>query len=231
MSDPSTGTSVNRAQPSTISGSIGEKSGDGAAAAETGRSSPSMSVPQDEAVFHSAITAPEEKEEDPEYEDAPAEELLPPPDFKPFFTLVEDVEGGEHHHPTVQYIFSDDDPEDLTAATLGAIDQDGTAEVEERVVLLDMDASGKQVVTASSLSPRWQALKVEMGQAPSWGSQRGEGGTMLKISGTELNKAASKQRKKGFGSMDELVRTFSERLDGMGEIVGPQEDVEKTQEM
>ncbi|KAK5697540.1 hypothetical protein LTR97_007678 [Elasticomyces elasticus] len=230
MSDPSTGTS-SRAQPSAMIDSTDQESGDGAAAAETGRISPSMSVAQDEAVFHSAITAPEEKEEDAEYEDAPAEDLLPPPDFKPFFTLVEDVEGGEHHHPTVQYIFSDDDPEDLTAATLGAIDQDGTAEVEERVVLLDMDASGKQVVTASSLSPRWQALKVEMGQAPSWGSQGGDSGIMLKISGTELNKAASKQRKKGVGSMDELVRTFSERLDGMGEIMGPQEDGEKTQEM
>ncbi|TKA76087.1 hypothetical protein B0A55_04431 [Friedmanniomyces simplex] len=190
-----------------------------------------MTSPTDDTLFHSAIAAPEAGEEEPAYEEAAAEDLLPPPDFRPFFMIVEDAESTEHHHPTVHYIFADDDLEDLTSATLAAIDQEATAgtrpEVEERVVLLDMDADGKQVATASSLSPRWQALKVDIGQAPSWvgASQGGDGRLMLKVSGKEIVKAGYKQRKKGSGSVDELVRSFSERLDGLGDIIGPQGDV------
>ena len=45
------------------------------------------------------------------YSEPAVEEVPPPPDFKPFFTLIEDPETGDHHHPTVHYIFSDDDPE------------------------------------------------------------------------------------------------------------------------
>ncbi|KAK0252731.1 hypothetical protein B0A54_00384 [Friedmanniomyces endolithicus] len=243
MSSVSTGTSKSRPQAAragtfnspTGDNASGGGSHDGAHAAArdageegstTAATSSPMSSPPDGALFHSAITGPEGGEVEPAYEEAAAEDLLPPPDFKPFFTIVEDAEGTEHHHPTVHYIFADDDPEDLTSAMLAAIDQGAAVgtrpELEERVILLDMDADGKQIITASSLSARWQATKVDIGQAPSWGgaSQGADGGLMLKISGKEIAKPANKQQKKGTGSIEELVRSFGERLDGLGEILG-----------
>ncbi|KAK1055395.1 hypothetical protein LTR74_015723 [Friedmanniomyces endolithicus] len=259
MSIASTGTSKSRPQ-AVKAGGVNKPLGDTASArgshdgahtsetdageeegTEAVTSSP-VSSPPEGTLFHSAITGPEGEEAEPAYEEATAENLLPPPDFKPFFTIVEDAEGTEHHHPTVHYIFADDDPEDLTSAILAAIDQEAAVgtrlDVEERVILLDMDADGKHVVTTSSLSSRWQATQVEIGQAPSWGgaTQGGEGGLMLKISGKEVAKTASKQRKKGTGSMEELVRSFGERLDGLGEILGthgdavPSPEVSTTQE-
>lgn len=49
----------------------------------------------------------------------------PDPDFKPFFTLIEDQNSGDYHHPTVHYIFSDDDPDFITEASLRALQGDG----------------------------------------------------------------------------------------------------------
>ncbi len=50
-----------------------------------------------------------------------AEQERPRPPFAPFFTLVEDVNSSEHFHPTVHYIFSDDDTDLLTDAALRAL--------------------------------------------------------------------------------------------------------------
>ncbi|KAK3675395.1 hypothetical protein LTR78_004905 [Recurvomyces mirabilis] len=119
------------------------------------------------------------------YEEVMPEQLLPPPGFQPFFTLVEDHETGEHYHPTVQYVFTDDDPEDLTAGLLHAIEQQtGQAEVEERIVILDMLSDGKTVQVASSLSPHWQSLQASISQAPSWGgtSTDDQGRLMIRTS-------------------------------------------------
>lgn len=41
--------------------------------------------------------------------------------FNPFFTLIEDTTTSEHFHPTVHYIFSDDDTEVLTEVSLEAL--------------------------------------------------------------------------------------------------------------
>ncbi|KAK6380161.1 hypothetical protein LTS17_005350 [Exophiala oligosperma] len=38
------------------------------------------------------------------------------PSFQPFFTLIEDSVTNEHHHPTVHYIFADDDSDIITEA-------------------------------------------------------------------------------------------------------------------
>ena len=38
------------------------------------------------------------------------------PQFQPFFTLISDPSTAEHHHPTVHYIFADDDPDIITEA-------------------------------------------------------------------------------------------------------------------
>jgi hypothetical protein len=52
--------------------------------------------------------------------------LLPPPNFSPFFTLIEDSTSGEHHHPFVHYVFADDDPDIVTAASMRGLGLDDT---------------------------------------------------------------------------------------------------------
>jgi hypothetical protein len=52
--------------------------------------------------------------------------LLPPPNFRPFFVLVEDSTSGEHHHPYVHYVFADDDPVIVTAASMRSMGLDDT---------------------------------------------------------------------------------------------------------
>ncbi|KAJ4982778.1 hypothetical protein SVAN01_11737 [Stagonosporopsis vannaccii] len=52
--------------------------------------------------------------------------LLPPPNFRPFFALVEDATSSEHYHPYVHYVFADDDPVMVTAATMRGMGLDDT---------------------------------------------------------------------------------------------------------
>ncbi|OCL11061.1 hypothetical protein AOQ84DRAFT_230022 [Glonium stellatum] len=61
------------------------------------------------------------------YIEPDAASLLPPPNFTPFFTLIEDADTGEHYHPYVHYVFSDDDPVLLTAASMRALGVDDAA--------------------------------------------------------------------------------------------------------
>ncbi|KAF3384911.1 Anaphase-promoting complex subunit 11 [Penicillium rolfsii] len=42
--------------------------------------------------------------------------------FQPFFTLIEDAHTSDHHHPTVHYIFSDDDTDIVTEAALRSLE-------------------------------------------------------------------------------------------------------------
>lgn len=44
------------------------------------------------------------------------------PPFQPFFTLIEDAHTAEYHHPTVHYIFSDDDTDIVTEAALRSLE-------------------------------------------------------------------------------------------------------------
>ncbi|KAK5012592.1 hypothetical protein LTR39_004075, partial [Cryomyces antarcticus] len=123
------------------------------------------------------------------------EDLLPLPDFHPFFALIKDAATGEHHHPTMHYIFSDDDPGLLTSATLRALgtvdsrhpilqdenedlgertqpatvqDRPGTRQARERFIIVDMDADGLTILSAQSLAPDWQVLRTTVSDAPSW---------------------------------------------------------------
>ncbi|KAI9807822.1 MAG: hypothetical protein M1825_005127 [Sarcosagium campestre] len=47
-----------------------------------------------------------------------------PTNFAPFFTLIEDAATSTHHHPTVHYLFSDDDPDLTTQISLQALSVD-----------------------------------------------------------------------------------------------------------
>ncbi|RMD40202.1 hypothetical protein DV735_g4941, partial [Chaetothyriales sp. CBS 134920] len=44
-------------------------------------------------------------------------------DFQPFFTLVEDTVTREHFHPTVHYIFADDESDIITEAVCRSLEQ------------------------------------------------------------------------------------------------------------
>lgn len=213
-----------------------------------------MNYPFDENLFHSgnpdavesSAAVNEGDEELPYPQPSTAEELVHPPDFKPLFTLIEDPETSEHHHPTVHYVFSDDDPEIMTNAALDALaahenDNDDSrspsekdeeeGEQEERCVFLDMAADGKTVVSASSLSPGWQALRTSVTQAPSWGEvgNDGDGRLLLKISGQEIGasrRARAKQKQqqqqeeeKSEAGLDELVKMFGYRLEGLEQVM------------
>ncbi|WEW59628.1 hypothetical protein PRK78_005107 [Emydomyces testavorans] len=45
------------------------------------------------------------------------------PTFRPFFTLIEDANSSKFYHPTVHYIFADDDTDLITEAAIRSLDQ------------------------------------------------------------------------------------------------------------
>lgn len=175
------------------------------------------------------------------------------PPFQQFFTLVLDTSNSTTHHPRqIHYIFSDDDPELLTAACLdslqnvpspynSAISSRQAADVESRraqkqtkrepvrrenrVLLLDTDASGTQIVSAHSLTPNWQILNTSLVPAPTWDGDagtEGEGATgmMLKIEGTAIEQIESERNISSVGSgahvseddFHNLLTSFDEKM-------------------
>jgi hypothetical protein len=86
------------------------------------------------AEYFDSHSPPQDEDEEPPYEDADApypeptseQTLLPPPNFNPFFHLIEDSTTGEHYHPYVHYIFADDDPVIITAAAMRSLGLDET---------------------------------------------------------------------------------------------------------
>jgi hypothetical protein len=152
----------------------------------------------------------------------------PPPDFKPFFALVEDPLTGEHHHPTVHYVFADDDPDLLTNAALHTLPTDHDADRPElagldRFVIVDVDATGKEIVSASSLAPDWQVAETKVVQAPSWRDESTAESRQLMvwISGHEpargdvLLRDAARRRDDVGG----LLRAFDDHLAGLEDIL------------
>ncbi|KAI7548666.1 hypothetical protein KC331_g4275 [Hortaea werneckii] len=226
----------------------------------TATSTSANDVPFRSAVASELAPSSQPGHHSPSYpEPTQASSLLPPPDFRPFFTLIEDPETGEHHHPAVHYIFADDEPEFLTDATLMALEQQHhqqreqtptsqASEVEERFILLDLAEDGKTVLSTTSLSPNWQALKASVGKAPSLGQSEeegsGGGNPMLTISGQEGSRASSagsggkKGRRMnlgaagggaaaaGEGRVEDLVKGFEERLGGLDEVLGEKKERE-----
>ncbi|KAI6907466.1 hypothetical protein KC318_g4804 [Hortaea werneckii] len=251
------------------SSSDDEQTSTAAKAKATATSTSNDDVPFRSAVASQLAPSSQSGHHSPNYpEPTQASSLLPPPDFKPFFTLIEDPETGENHHPAVHYIFADDEPEFLTDATLMALDQQQhqhqhqhqhqqqeqtptsqASEVEERFILLDLAEDGKTVLSTTSLSPNWQALKASVGKAPSLGQSEeegsGGGNPMLTISGQEGSRGSSAgsggekgRRMKvgaaaagggggtGEGRVEDLVRGFEERLLGFDEVLGENKERE-----
>ncbi|KAF1817081.1 hypothetical protein P152DRAFT_453687 [Eremomyces bilateralis CBS 781.70] len=154
---------------------------------------------------HDEPHAEPEEPEEPEVEDATAphdyiepsdDQLLPPPNFNPFFSLIEDESSGEYHHPSVHYIFADDDHDVLVAAAMRSLgtepppyppsdteaDSKGKARVrsrvpalprprpgvKERYVLVDVGPDGQTIDEVQSLSPDWAVTATSITNAPTF---------------------------------------------------------------
>ena len=144
----------------------------------------------------------------------------PPPNFQPFFTLLTSSSTSTTiKHPRTHYIFADDPSETnpITARVLetleaplnqsddydsskghdrGQAKEQDLVALNERYVIIDLDASGTKIVSAQSMSPNWAVMSTEIGPAPTWdvgaGNKSGQeegtaagGGMMLAIDGTE----------------------------------------------
>lgn len=113
---------------------------------------------------------PEDAQDDediPYPEPSSEQTLLPPPNFRPFFALIEDSTTGEHYHPLVHYVFADDDPIIVTAASMRGLGLDETkylpqdvAEEEEQQRLQE-DVGGDELDLAveSPLPPPIPGVK------------------------------------------------------------------------
>ncbi|EME89083.1 uncharacterized protein MYCFIDRAFT_76450 [Pseudocercospora fijiensis CIRAD86] len=167
---------------------------------------------------------PEEDDDDIPYPEPEDEtQLQPPADFKPFFTLIEDPVTREHHHPVVHYVFADDDQDIITNAALETLPpkRPDANEVEDRFVVVDMAADGKEVVNATSLSVNWQGLTTKVAQAPSWGddSNLADRGLMLHISGRE----AREEKRRTKGDVQALLTAFDDHLDDLNGLLGDED--------
>ncbi|KAL2262239.1 hypothetical protein VTK26DRAFT_2031 [Humicola hyalothermophila] len=160
-------------------------------------------------------TATAPLEEQPQHQQHPRHSPPPhpsqPPSFSPLFALLTSTSHSSNrqtiHHPTVHYVFADDDPEILTAALAhhhrGAYEN--TVEVDDdpstprdRAVILDLeptvDGSSFEVAWASSLSPDWAVTSARVSRMEGNGGGGGGGGVsagpsanlVLKIEGVSM---------------------------------------------
>jgi hypothetical protein len=97
---------------------------------------------------------------DEEYEDEEEGDVnRPDPDFKPFFTLIEDENSGDYHHPTVHYIFSDDDPDLITEASLRALQGNGHDSPGQNIQGSNVEGSEGVLHKPSFLPPPMPGVK------------------------------------------------------------------------
>jgi hypothetical protein len=133
-------------------------------------------------------------EEDPDViESRAAQSASFQPSFQPLFTLIEDPITREHHHPTVHYIFADDDNDIITEAALRSLadigsgggeggsqedvqgkhentDADGGAHllmkkegVKEHYIVVDVCPTSNTATSTSAMAP--QSAKEPQGTA------------------------------------------------------------------
>ncbi len=85
------------------------------------------------------------------------------PRFTPFFTLIEDAHTREHHHPTVHYVFADDDTDLITEAACRTLEPpsfssasitSGTRDLQKTFNNSDVDAVDTDPTKHSALPPR-----------------------------------------------------------------------------
>ena len=204
--------------------------------------------PQPSPIPDTYTSVPADEDPSTDHDPQGSEAILPPPNFAPYFTLLTNPTSSTTHHPTVQYIFSDDTPdtEPITSAALQVLDpksptsspknrrSDGE-QPTERFVLIDMDATGTKVLSAQSMSSDWAVTSTELGPAPTWdkdgqgmqeeGGDEGEEeerGLMLRIEGLEVLGTGAEGEWKGKGRGDGEDKRLDELVDvyerTMGEL-------------
>ena len=156
--------------------------------------------------------------------------------LQPFFILVQDTTTGDHYHPTAHYLFTDDDEDFFTEATLKALerldaneasDEPGlgkeshiagsplTARSVDHCLLLDLgldvEGSGLVVNRAQCLSSDWQIDTTSLSEAPTLNERdnHGDSGLMLKVEGRST---ALHDLQVPDGNAEELTETFRTRL-------------------
>lgn len=149
-----------------------------------------------------------------------------PPPFQPLFTLL--TTASQTHHPTVHYLFANDPTDALTTAALDTLTPSPSPSAptpKERYLIIDLDATGTNVVAARSLSPEWAVTGAEVGKAPTWGEEgagkgEGEGGMMLRIEGVEAARGGEMAKgKEGEVELEELVERYMKGLEGLRRVV------------
>lgn len=197
--------------------------------------------------------------------------------FAPYFTLISDAASTATYHPRdVHYLFSDDDPELLTSACLDALHNPTSSESasssktkssgsqeqrdrkpsyasirEHRVLLLDVDAAGKAITKARSLTPNWQILNTNISAAPTWDAaqdnaaqdvhtQSSNASMMLKIEGTGVGEIASRDDAAAHGlglgltedgtmigddEFQSIMKDFDERMRVLRVVVGADDSI------
>lgn len=159
--------------------------------------------------------------------------------FQPFFTLVEDATSQTTVHPSVTYIFADDELDPVTEAALriqntqastsvaalaSILNSDPTkqrgsqqegrrksSQVEpvERSILLTLTPSGRDVQSFHSLTPDWHVDDVEITPAPTLDSGSDAHGAGSTI-GISPNAMASRLRRAS-GTVSDRLRVEEER--------------------
>jgi len=149
-----------------------------------------------------------------------------PTPFQPLFTLL--TTASQTHHPTVHYLFTNDPTDALTTAALDTLTPSASASAstpKERYLIIDLDATGSNVVAARSLSPEWAVTSAEVGKAPTWGEEgagkgEGEGGMMLRIEGVEAVRGVEVGKGKEMEEeLEELVERYMRGMEGLRRVV------------
>ena len=71
------------------------------------------------------------------------------------------------------------------------------------------------MVKAQSLSHEWQVTNAEIGPAPTWEGEGGDGGLMLRVEGVECARESEGQEK----GLEELVEEWERRMEQLRGIV------------
>ncbi|KAK3291828.1 uncharacterized protein B0H64DRAFT_435584 [Chaetomium fimeti] len=164
--------------------------------------------------------------------------------FSPVFALLSSTSHATNrqtiHHPTVHYIFADDDPERLTAAlahhhgaAAAAYDDDNSnGSVPDRGVLLDLEPStsgaGYEVAWASSLTADWAATSARVSRMEEGGGGGGGGAPVpglggnlvLKIEGVSLEPSAAATPSAASGPFGKASSTSEAEMQSSGGSVG-----------
>jgi len=146
---------------------------------------------------------------------------------------AEDAYEASSKSPLEQPLAASSPPDPTAAAAAQRLDR---RVQENRILVLDVDASGTKIVRAHSLTPNWQILSTSLSPAPTWdtpaqGGSSEEHNMMLRIEGAEAleevklagkTKGLRDQEGNAAASEEELLslmQDFEERMKILRKVV------------